>query len=116
MPLHEATLESDRVKLTPFIPSLHAKEYADCGADHRPSRTPPLVPIQFKLSNIDEILTTVELYMRRDPTWILFTIIDKARGGVHAGLIGLINASPEKLSAEIAWAVVFGTRSRRLGE
>ncbi len=29
MPLHEATLESDRVKLTPFIPSLHARTYAD---------------------------------------------------------------------------------------
>jgi hypothetical protein len=29
MPLHEATLESDRVKLTPFIPSLYARPYAD---------------------------------------------------------------------------------------
>ena len=27
--LHEAILESDRVKLTPFIPSLHAKDYAE---------------------------------------------------------------------------------------
>jgi len=108
MPLHEATLESDRVKLTPFIPSLHAKEYAEQTTAH-----PELHRwFPFKLSNIDEILTTVELYVRRDPTWILFTIIDKARGGAHAGLIGLINASPEKLSAEIAWTLVFPTFQR----
>ena len=34
MPLHEATLESERVKLTPFIPSLHAREYAEQSAAH----------------------------------------------------------------------------------
>jgi hypothetical protein len=34
MPLHEQTLESDRVKLTPFIPSLYAREYAEQAATH----------------------------------------------------------------------------------
>ena len=29
MPLHEATLESDRIKLTSFIPSLYAQTYVD---------------------------------------------------------------------------------------
>ncbi|KAH9986985.1 hypothetical protein BJV74DRAFT_842926 [Russula compacta] len=29
LPLHETTPESDRVKLTPYILSLHAKEYAE---------------------------------------------------------------------------------------
>ncbi|KAI9508970.1 acyl-CoA N-acyltransferase [Russula earlei] len=105
MPLHEATLESERVKLTPFIPSLHAKEYAEQTAA-RPElhRWFPFDP-----SGLDTILTLVELRVRRDPTWILFAIIDKARGGggAFAGVIGLINASPENLSAEIAWVLVF---------
>lgn len=47
IPLHEATLEYDSVKLTPFIPSLTL----DCGSRLRrssqiPSKSPPLVPIQ----------------------------------------------------------------------
>ena len=103
LPLHEATLQSERVKLTPFIPALHAKEYAEQSTDH-----PELhrwLPIQ--LSGLDEILTAIELRVRRDPTWILFAIIDKARGGAMAGVIGLINVSSANLSAEIGWAVVF---------
>jgi RimJ/RimL family protein N-acetyltransferase len=103
LPLHEATLQSKRVKLTPFIPALHAKEYAEQSAAH-----PELhrwIPMQ--LSSLDEILTAVELRVRRDPTCILFAIIDKARGGAMAGVIRLVNVSPANLSAEIGWAVVF---------
>ena len=104
MPLHEATLESERVKLTPFIPSLHAKEYADQIAAH-----PELHRyFPFNPSTLDEILTTIELMVRREPTWILFAIIDKARGGgTFVGIIGLIRASPLNLSAELAWTIVF---------
>ena len=104
MPLHEATLESDRIKLTPFIPSLHAKGYAEQIAAH-----PELHRyFPFNPSTLDEILTIVELTVRRDPTWVLFAIIDKARGGgTFVGIIGLIRASPANLSAEIAWTIVF---------
>ncbi|KAI0294617.1 acyl-CoA N-acyltransferase [Multifurca ochricompacta] len=98
-----ATLESERVKLTPFIPSEHAKEYAE-----RAKANPELHRwYPFNLSNLDAILTTVELRIRRDPTGVLFTIIDKARGNSVAGLIGLINASPTNLSVEFAWVLVF---------
>jgi len=103
MPLHEATLESDRIKLTPFIPSLHAKEYAEQTAAH-----PDLhrwYPID--LSDLDHILTEIELLMRRQSASILFAIIDKARGGALAGVIGLIDAWPPHLSAQIAWLLVF---------
>ena len=103
MPLHEATLESERIKLTPFIPSLHAKEYAEQSVAH-----PDLhrgYPIN--LSNLDHILTEVELRMRSQPKCILFAIIDKARGGALAGVIGLINTWPANLSTEIAWVLVF---------
>ena len=109
MPLHEATLESERVKLTPFIPSLHAKKYAEQIAAH-----PELHRyFPFNPSALDEILTTIELRARRDPTWILFAIIDKMHGGgTYAGLIGLVNASPANLSVEIAWVLVFPERQR----
>lgn len=103
MPLHEATLESDRVKLTPFIPSLHAREYAEQTAAH-PELHRRFV---FDLTSLDKILTQVELTMRSQPLAILFAIIDKARGGALAGVIGLLNTLPFNLSTEIGWVVVF---------
>ena len=102
-PIYEETLESERVKLTPFIPSLHAQEYAA-----QVSAQPDLhrdFPIE--LSSLGHILATVELFMRRNPSCILFAILDKARGGSMAGVIGLINASAAHLCAEIAWVLVF---------
>ncbi|KAI9439418.1 hypothetical protein BJY52DRAFT_1206940 [Lactarius psammicola] len=102
-PLYEETLQSERVKLTPFIPSLHAKKYAA-----QVSAQPDLHRgFPFELSSLDQILTEVELLVRQNPSCILFAIIDKARGGMMAGVIGLINASAENLSAEIAWVLVF---------
>jgi RimJ/RimL family protein N-acetyltransferase len=103
MPLHEATLESDRVKLTPFIPSLHARGYADQVKAH-----PDLHRwFPFNLSTLDIILSAIETLIRRYPMCILFAVIDKARGDAFAGVIGLINTSPTNLVTEIAWAVVF---------
>ena len=103
MPLHAATLESERIKLTPFIPALHAREYAEQSMAHPELHR--FIPVE--LSSLDHILTMTELYVRRDPNWILFAIIDKARGGAMAGLIGLINTSPENLSTEIGWVIIF---------
>jgi len=109
MPLHEATLESERVKLTPFIPSLHAKKYAEQIASH-----PELHRyFPFNPSTLDEILTMVEQTVRRDPRWILFAIIDKAHGGgTFVGVIALVDALPWNLSATIAWVIVFPERQR----
>ncbi|KAH9953409.1 acyl-CoA N-acyltransferase [Russula dissimulans] len=87
MPLHKTTLESERIKMAAH-PELH--------------RWFPL-----DLASLDKILTEVELRVRRDPTWILFAIIDKAREDELAGLIGLMNTSPANLSAEIGWILVF---------
>ena len=106
MPLHEATLESDRVKLTPFIPSLHAKEYVEQVAAH-----PELhryIPVD--MSSLDKTLTVFEQLMRQQPTNVLFAIIDKGQGGhsrAMAGVIGLLHASTTNLSAEMAWVLVF---------
>jgi RimJ/RimL family protein N-acetyltransferase len=104
MPLHEASLESDRVKLTPFIPSRHAKEYAE-----KTAANPELhCYIPFDVSNLDKILTVFEQFFRQQPTNILFAIIDKAHGGgALAGVIGLLNTSPKNLSIGIGYVIVF---------
>ena len=101
-PLYEEALESERVKLTPFIPSLHAQEYAA-----QVSAKPDLHRYySWELSSLDHILTEVER-ARSNPTWILFAIIDKARDGALAGVIGLLDTSVHNLSVEIGWVVVF---------
>lgn len=103
MPLHETTLESDRVKVTPFIPSLYARSYADQVKAHPDiHRYYP-----FDLTSLDKILLEIETLVRRRPAYILFAIIDKARGDTFAGVIGLFGASPTNLSVEIAWIAVF---------
>jgi len=103
MPLHETTLESDRVKLTPFIPLLHARPYAEQVKAHPDMHR--YFPLD--LTNLDKILSTIETLIRRRPAHILFAITDKARGDAFAGVIGLIGTSPTNLSAEIAWVLVF---------
>ena len=103
MPLHSDTLESDRVKLTPFIPSLHAQDYADQVKAH-----PDLHHwYPFDLSTLDNILTRVENDLRRDPMSILFAVIDKARGNAFAGVIALLNTFPMNLNTELGWLVIF---------
>jgi hypothetical protein len=103
MPLHEATLESDRVKLTPFIPSLYARGYADQVKTHFDLH----LWFPFDLSTLDIILTQIESFVRRHPTCVLFAIIDKVRGDAFVGVIGLTNSSLMNLSIEMAWVVVF---------
>jgi RimJ/RimL family protein N-acetyltransferase len=104
MPLHETTLESDRIKLTPFIPSLHAKGYAEQIAAH-----PKLhCYLPFNPSTLDEILMMIKLRACQQPTWILFAIINKVHGGgTFVGMIGVIHTSLAHLSAEIGWVIVF---------
>jgi len=91
------------VKLTPFIPSVHAYEYAA-----QVNAQPDLYQwYPFELSSLDQILTEVELRARRNPTWILFAIIDKGHGDALAGVIGLMDASAHNLSVEIGWVAIF---------
>jgi RimJ/RimL family protein N-acetyltransferase len=103
MPLHETTLESDRIKLTPFIPSHHARSYADQVKAHPDIHR----YFPFDLTSLDKILLEIETLVRSHPAYILFAIIDKARDDAFAGVIGLFGASPTNLSIEIAWIVVF---------
>jgi len=108
LPIHEPSLETDRVKLTPFIPALHAREYWDQAA-----QAPEIYRfLSIKPKTIDEFLFFLETRIRRNPNFVFFAIIDKGRGGKLAGEIGLINTEPVNLSTEIGFVTIFPAYQR----
>ncbi len=107
-PIDEPSLETDRVKLTPFIPALHAREYWD-----QSTQAPEIYRfLSIKPKTIDEFLFFLETRIRCNPNFIFFAIIDKGRGGTLAGVIGLINTEPVHLSTEIGFVTIFPAYQR----
>lgn len=122
-PVHN--LESSRLKLTPFIvsprlahlsaftysyvqPSIHADRYfAEIKSHPESYEYMPMPPFP----SVDDFSNWVELRIRRDPSLVLFAMIDKTRlgsppadeseGSAIAGIIGLLNTVPEHCSTEI---------------
>ena len=106
------SLETDRVKLTPFIPRLHG--------DYFWSQIEPQVGTLFRyypftFTSKEDFLTIMERKIRQDPNNVLLSVIDKTKpdpehpefqGGSFAGLIGLINSVPANLVTEIGFVVV----------
>ncbi|KAF9481451.1 acyl-CoA N-acyltransferase [Pholiota conissans] len=117
-------LESERVVLTPFVPSKHAQEFVDQAL---------LYPEIFKylpfgpFSSLTDFLSNlIDSRVTPDPGYILFAIYDKTRPsgdseveskskseseskhpeGALAGLIGLINSSPANLVTEIGCVMI----------
>ncbi|KAA1478509.1 hypothetical protein DENSPDRAFT_686696 [Dentipellis sp. KUC8613] len=108
-PIDTSALESDRVLLTPFIPSIHAQQYIE-----ETLKNPELERyLPFQPSTISQLLHFVEYGIRRDPGWVLFAITDKGRpdpdfgGGSFAGVIGLLHTSATELCTEIGFVVTF---------
>jgi RimJ/RimL family protein N-acetyltransferase len=108
-PLDVSHLESERVKLTPFVPRLHAKIYYDQIRQH------PELHAWFAITpkSLAEILYECERF-RQDSTDIVFAVIDKGTpdpvhpdwGGSMAGTL-LLHTIPASLTAEIGWVVTF---------
>ncbi|KAF7794144.1 hypothetical protein EIP86_005275 [Pleurotus ostreatoroseus] len=110
-PLPLEGLETERVKLTPFIPRLHAEQYWENGGND-----PSLFRYYpYTLDSLDSFLANLETSIRRDPANVVFVIIDKTRpdpahpelGGSFAGIIGLFYSSEAKLTTEIAFVLIF---------
>ncbi|KAI0272399.1 acyl-CoA N-acyltransferase [Gloeopeniophorella convolvens] len=107
LPLREGQLESDRVRLAPFVPAKHAQEY------HAQVTAHPALEryLPFRSDDLDALLAKIELEVRRAPGNVLLAIIDKTRGssgdGSMAGVIALTGTSRAHLSTEIDWVVVF---------
>ncbi|KAI0030309.1 hypothetical protein K488DRAFT_72283 [Vararia minispora EC-137] len=107
-----SALESERVKLTPFIPREHAPIYFDQLTQHVAlseyySAAPP--------SSLGELLYTLEFGYRQNPHHTAFAILDKGRpstthpdwSGSLAGFVALKDAAPEDLSVELGSLRVF---------
>jgi hypothetical protein len=85
-PLHEDTLKSERMTLTPFRPSIHIDELWKQVEAH-----PALQHwLPFDIATKDGLLTKIETRVRRDPGAVLFAIMahhhaNLARGGGTSG-------------------------------
>lgn len=106
-PIDFSLLESERVKLVPFIPRLHAQTYVDHTAPYPDiSRYLP-----FDFSTLGAVLSFVEAFIRRDPGCIAFAVMDKGSDGKDvegkmAGVIALIKSNTN-LVTELGWVVMF---------
>ncbi|KAI5850550.1 hypothetical protein DFP73DRAFT_582873 [Morchella snyderi] len=102
-------LSNDLIKLTPFIPSLHASSYF--------THTSPSPSIYDHMSFIPftsaaEFTTTFfDAVVRPNPTMTLYAVIDKTRppgedpAGALAGIIAYINTSVLRQSTEIGYVI-----------
>ncbi|KAG6907689.1 hypothetical protein DXG01_007792 [Tephrocybe rancida] len=101
------TLETIRVQLTPFIPSVHGEVFYSSY-----SSTPELgqyFPVA--LTPYPTFLSFVEDFMRSDPGNVLFAIIDKTKGTGElksrlAGIIGMVKCSPDNRAIEVGPVIV----------
>ena len=105
-------LETPRVALVPFIPSIHAETI------HNAMIAEPAMTkfLPFDWPTLRDFLVFIEMYLRRDPASALFTIIDKTKSpdqfvhptivGQIAGMIGWIHGSPQNLSLEMGPVMV----------
>ncbi|KAF8896407.1 acyl-CoA N-acyltransferase [Infundibulicybe gibba] len=102
-------IETDRVKLTPFIPSVHGPAFvAACRADPSVTRFLP-----FTIDTPIALHEFIENFIRQDPSCIVFAVLDKTAANYDTdiersltGMIGLFHASVRNRSAEIAPVVV----------
>ncbi|KAF9468090.1 acyl-CoA N-acyltransferase [Collybia nuda] len=103
------TLETPRVRLTPFIPSIYAEPFFSAF-----SESPELsryLPIAF--STCTELVVFLDNYVRLDPSCLIFAIIDKVKekengdiGHSLAGMIGVLNCSSKNLAVEIGPVII----------
>ncbi|KAJ3486085.1 hypothetical protein NLI96_g4479 [Meripilus lineatus] len=111
-PIHQESLETERVKLVPFIPSIHGQHYWDVTSKNLSVwRFYPFIHPSFEAT-----FTFFERHIRQNPAWAIFAIIDKTKpdpehpefeGGSLAGVIGLLDTSTTNLSTEIGHVLVF---------
>jgi len=104
-------IETPRIKLVPFIPSIHADPFSRAAIqDPNLENYLPIAPST--LEGVHEFCNT---WMTNDPQNRLFAIIDKTTpcrsagndgDGALAGMIGVARCSSQNLSVEIAPAIV----------
>jgi RimJ/RimL family protein N-acetyltransferase len=109
-PIDVSHLESERVKLVPFIPRLHAKIYFDQIRQHPELET--WLPSTHNC--LADTLLLCER-VRQDSATVAFAVIDKRTpdpnhpewDGSMAGTLLLLKTVPMNLTTEIGWVVTF---------
>ncbi|KAI0700847.1 acyl-CoA N-acyltransferase [Cerioporus squamosus] len=91
-------LENDRVKLTPFNPSLHGDAY--WAGTHAHPEVYTFLPFG-PFPSLPAFLAYIDARWQRSPEHVLFATLDKASGGAFAGICAYINSSAANLSTEI---------------
>jgi RimJ/RimL family protein N-acetyltransferase len=109
------TLETPRVKLTPFVPSIHGEPFF--AAFHKDSELGRYLPVAFP--TYPDLLLFLESFVRVDPNCITFAIIDKTKEQENkdlthclAGMIGVLNCSSKNLAVEIGPVIVLSAFQR----
>lgn len=108
-PLHPATLTSSRVRITPFVPRLHAQEFWNQAALHYDAlfRYYPTAP-----RDLAEFLEWME-YFRSKEEWCTFAVLDRTGGEERfAGMLSLINTSGRNLWSEIGFVMILPSFQR----
>ena len=110
LPVPES-IETNRVKLVPFVPSIHAEPWHQASLQH-----PTFMQyMAVNLNTLEEIVEVHRTLSHEDPRNLLFAIMDKTTNdgsstvadGTMAGVIGVLECAPENLSLEIGPVVVF---------
>ncbi|KAG1739866.1 acyl-CoA N-acyltransferase [Suillus paluster] len=116
-PLDFTQLETPRLKLTPFIPSIHAVKYHAAISD--PAHFYRYYPFP-DMEEPESYLRFVDAFVRQNPYSILFAIIDRTTpdqeypewGGKLAGTIALFGYSPRNLSMELGMLCILPASQR----
>ena len=111
-PVHVESLETERVRLTPFIPKVHTDAVWEAIS---PKVDELFRHYPFVLATREAFLTFVERDARQDKGYVMFVVIDKTLpdvrhpefGGTVAGLVALRDSSTEQLSSEITFVMIF---------
>lgn len=110
------SLESPRVRLEPFVPSVHARPFF---AEYQKQREETEKYLPLSWPDISAFLTWINRYVFTDPASLLFAIIDrtKAQDGSNleesiAGIIGYYHSEPHNLSVEIGPVIILPRAQR----
>ncbi|KAJ7040923.1 acyl-CoA N-acyltransferase [Mycena alexandri] len=96
-------LQSDRVKLVPFIPSEHADAFFAIAGAHPELFT--YLPWGPFATAHDFVSTVIEQRIQPSPGMVLFAVFDTTVGPQLAGIIGLLDTSAANLSTEIGFVI-----------
>ncbi len=97
------SLETDQIKVIPFVPRLHAELLFQHTISH---------PEDFRYmaftapKTVEELLEYFEIHYRRDPSKMAFVCVDK-KADVVGGMVTLVDCDPHSKTATFAMGMAF---------